>query len=243
MLTRLRLLLWATALALAGEVCAGGALPRFSAQSAGAAIAGWTPWTLGGKAAPADFRLAGLDGQTVLRAEAVNAASALIHAGRFDTAATPWLNWRWRADRLPTGNRFATRDGDDYVLRVYVLFDYDIAKLPFGARTKLRIARALHGDQVPAAVLCYVWDNRAQPGTRAWSAYTDRVRMIAVEGDSAPTGVWRSASRNLRDDFREAFGEDAPPVIGVVVAADTDNTAGSSLGHFGDLSLDAQPQP
>ena len=96
MLTRLRLLLWATALALAGEVCAGGALPRFSAQSAGAAIAGWTPWTLGGKAAPADFRLTGLDGQTVLRAEAVNAASALIHAGRFDTAATPWLNWRWR---------------------------------------------------------------------------------------------------------------------------------------------------
>ena len=27
------------------------------------------------------------------------------------------------------------------------------------------------------------------------------------------------------------------------VAADTDNTAGSSLGHFGDLSLDAQPLP
>ncbi|MFX7329430.1 hypothetical protein ABTI69_21805, partial [Acinetobacter baumannii] len=72
MLTRLRLLLWAAALALAGEVCADTALPRFSAQPAGAAIAGWVPWTLGGKAAPADFRLTDVDGHTVLRAEAVN---------------------------------------------------------------------------------------------------------------------------------------------------------------------------
>lgn len=240
---RLRLLLWAAALALAADAGAGTVLPRFSAMAPGTAVAGWSPWTLGGKAKPADFRLAELDGSTVLRAEAVDAASALIHAGRFDPLATPWLNWRWRADRLPDGNRYASRDGDDYVLRVYVLFDYDIAKLPFGARTKLRIARALHGDQVPAAVLCYVWDNHVAPDTRAWSAYTDRVRMIAVEGGGSPLGVWRTARRNLRDDFREAFGEEAPAVAGVVVAADTDNTHGRALGHFGDLWLEAGPAP
>jgi hypothetical protein len=164
------------------DVWAQSSLPGFSALTAGGTVTGWAPYTLGGKAAPADFRLVELDGSVVLRAEASNAASALIHTGRFDPLATPWLNWRWRADELPAGGRFATRDGDDYALRIYVLFDYDLSKLGFGTRTKIRLARAFYGEQVPTAVLCYVWDARAAPGTRAWSAYTDRVRMIAVDG-------------------------------------------------------------
>lgn len=240
MLTRLRLLLLALAIALSGELCAQSALPRFSALPPGTEATGWKPYTLGGKAAPADFRLVELDGRTVLRAQATNAASALIHEGRFDPAATPWLNWRWRAERLPEGGRFASRDGDDYALRIYVLFDYELAKLPFAARTRIRLARVFWGDRIPTAVLCYVWDTRAAPGSRAWSAYTDRVRMIAVEGGGTPAGQWRSASRNIADDFREAFGEDPPAVTGIVVASDSDNTHGEALGYFGDLSLDPE---
>lgn len=247
MLIRLRALLPAlvTALAIAssGDAWAQGRLPAFSTLEAGNAVTGWMPYTLGGKAAPADFRLVELDGSIVLRAEASNAASALIHAGRFDPLATPWLNWRWRADELPANGRFATRDGDDYALRVYVLFDYDLAKLGFGTRTKIRLARAFYGEQVPTAVLCYVWDTRAAPGTQAWSAYTDRVRMIAVDGAGSAAGSWRSVSRNVANDFREAFGEDPPAITGIVVASDTDNTAGRALGYFGDLSLDARAQP
>ena len=251
MLTRLHALLPALAIASAialtlassGDAWAQGRLPAFSTLAAGGAVTGWAPYTLGGKAAPADFRLVELDGSVVLRVEASNAASALSHAGRFDPLATPWLNWRWRADELPAGGRFATRDGDDYVLRIYVLFDYDLSKLGFGTRTKIRLARAFYGEQVPTAVLCYVWDARAAPGTRAWSAYTDRVRMIAVDGAGSTPGGWRTVSRNVADDFREAFGEEPPAITGIVVASDTDNTAGRALGYFGDLSLDAQARP
>ena len=95
----LRILLVAVLCGLSGAQAAPPPLPAFSAQAAGNRIIGWTPWTLGGKAAPADFRLVELDGQVVLRAEAADAASALIHADRVDPAATPWLNWRWRATR------------------------------------------------------------------------------------------------------------------------------------------------
>ncbi|MCQ9373388.1 DUF3047 domain-containing protein [Methyloversatilis sp. XJ19-13] len=244
MLTRLRALLLAIALALTCEVSAAAAdavsLPAFSTQPAGPNVSGWTAYTLGGKAAPADFRLAELDGLTVLRVEASNAASALIHTRRFDPLATPWLNWRWRADVLPAAGRFATREGDDYALRVYVLFDLDLSKLSFGTRTKIRLARTFYGEQIPTAVLCYVWDTRAAPGSRAWSAYTDRVRMIAVDGAGSPTGSWRDVSRNLVEDFREAFGEDPPAVTGIVVASDSDNTGGQTLGYFGDLSVTAR---
>ncbi|MFH1815744.1 MAG: DUF3047 domain-containing protein [Pseudomonadota bacterium] len=245
MLTRLRALLLAIALALTCEMSAAVAdavsLPAFSTQPAGPNVSGWTAYTLGGKAAPADFRLAELDGLTVLRVEASNAASALIHTRRFDPLATPWLNWRWRADVLPEGGRFATRDGDDYALRIYVLFDLDPARLSFGTRTKIRLARTFYGEQIPTAVLCYVWDTRAAPGSRAWSAYTDRVRMIAVDGAGSPIGNWREASRNLVEDYREAFGEDPPAVTGVVVASDSDNTGGHTLGYFGDLTVTARP--
>jgi hypothetical protein len=79
----------------------------------------------------------------------------------------------------------------------------------------------------PAAALCYVWDNRHLVGVSAWNAYTDRVRMIVVESGPQHAGTWRSEQRGVAADFRAAFGEEAPPVIGIALAADTDNTGES----------------
>ena len=41
-------------------------------------------------------------------------------------------------------------------------------------------------------------------------------------------------------DFLQLFGDETstvPPVVAIVVGADADNTAGTSLGYIGDLTL------
>jgi hypothetical protein len=181
------------------------------------------------------FDLVADGGATVLRARSEAAAASLVYKLRVEPAEAPRLAWRWKVSRVLDRADLATRDGDDYAARVYVFFDYDLSRLPFTERAKIVLARALYGADLPAASLCYVWDNHYPVGTRAWSAYTDRVRMIVLESGSARAGRWVAETRDLAADFREAFGEAPPAVSGVALAADTDNTGESAMSYFGDL--------
>jgi hypothetical protein len=180
-------------------------------------------------------------GMTVLRAEARASMSGLTHGLRIDPNATPMLEWRWKVSGVPAKGDIETRAGDDYSARLYVLFDYDLAKLPFAKRIGIRLARSLYGEAVPAAGLCYVWDARAPVGTTAWSAYTDRLRMIVVESGATKAGRWVSFRRNVADDYRAAFGEEPPAISGVAIATDTDNTGAEVTAWYGDIRLGTAP--
>jgi len=187
------------------------------------------------------FLLVDDGGTTVLRADAQASMSGLSHGLRVDPRAMPTLEWRWRVSGVPERGEIGTREGDDYAARLYVLFDYDLAKLPFMTRMKIKVARSLYGEAVPAAGLCYVWDARAPVGTTAWSAYTDRLRMIVVESGPAKAGLWVSFRRNVVEDYRAAFGEDPPAISGVAIATDTDNTGAAVTAWYGDIRLGAAP--
>lgn len=172
---------------------------------------------------------------TVLRADAEASMASVMHPLNFDPRDYPVVEWRWKITHLLRKSNLATKAGDDFPARFYVLFDYDIARLPFATRTKIRVARALFGEEVPLAVLCYVWDGKSIQGATAWSAYTDRVRVIVAQSGDAQVNQWVTLRRNIVDDFRAAFGEDPPRVSGVAVATDTDNTGESVTAFFGDI--------
>ena len=107
--------------------------------------------------------------------------------------------------------------------------------LPASERAKIALARSVAGDVVPAAALCYVWDGTLPAGTTLWNAYTDRVRMIVVESGAARRGEWVNEERDVAADFRAAFGEEPPPISGVAIAADTDQTGETVRAWFGDI--------
>ncbi|WP_171011828.1 DUF3047 domain-containing protein [Pseudomonas sp. 2FE] len=183
------------------------------------------------------------DGRTVLNIEADAAAGGLLHP--LDLAGDqPWrLSWQWRTERRLESARFATRAGDDYAARVYVLLDYPLASLAFLARQKLRLARTFYDPQLPAATLSYVWDNRVAPGTRARSAYSEQVEMLVLRGPEAPLGQWLAESRDLRADAIAAFGTAPRRILGVVFAADSDNTGERAESRFAEPRLQAGEAP
>lgn len=207
----------------------------FSRLSAGAPLPAWLePVTFGGTPA-AEFALVEDEGSTVLRVRARGAASGLARALRVDPATHPVLEWRWKATRLVESGDLARKEGDDYAARLYVTFDLPAAELALGERLRIALARALWGERLPLAALCYVWDARAPVGTIALNAYTDRVRMVVADSGPALLGRWVARRRDLAEDFRRAFGRPAPPVTGVIVSADTDNTGESVETYFGDV--------
>ena len=166
--------------------------------------------------------------------------AGVAHPLKLDVRAHPVIEWRWKILNLLKKSDIATKEGDDYPARVYVLFDYDIHKLPFSVRVKIRLAR-MYGAEVPLAALCYVWDGKAAAGTSVWSAYTDRVRVIVVESGGANLGKWVTIRRDVAADFRAAFGEDPPAISGVVLATDTDNTGESATAFYGDIQFMQRP--
>lgn len=61
--------------------------------------------------------------------------------------------------------------------------------------------------------------------------------MLVLDSGDAHAGQWRSVERDLAADFERLFGEPAPPVTGLALGADTDNTGGQVTAWFGDLEL------
>jgi hypothetical protein len=112
-----------------------------------------------------------------------------------------------------------------------------LERLSIVERGKILLARSIAGEMVPAAALCYVWDSTLAEGTTLWNAYTDRVRMIVVESGPRRLGQWVVEERDVEADFRMAFGEAPPPVSGIAIAADTDQTGETVRSWIGDIGF------
>lgn len=209
----------------------------FSSASPGAELpAPWTRTPIRGVDRATEYALVDDGGTTVVRADAQAAAAALVHK-LSAPAPGALLHWRWKVNGVLKNSDPATKKGDDYAARVYVMFDYPLGKLRFGDRMRLRLARAFFDPDVPAAALCYVWDARLPAGTVLASPYTDRVRIIVVASGATQAGRWQTVERDVRADFRRAFGEEPPAVSAVAVATDTDNTGEKATAWYGDIVL------
>lgn len=208
--------------------------------------AGWREERLRG-IPPNGHELIDDEGRTVLRIASQRSASSLMW--RFETPLrAARLAWRWRLDAWPAaaaGASLADRSGDDFGLRLYLLFDYPMNRVPTADRLLLALARAVHGPGLPAATLCYVADPRAAPGSVLVSPYSSRVRTMVLRSGPRP-GPWWNEDRDLPADFQRAFGAEhgpgMPPVAAVALAVDTDQAGGEVSGFFGDLLWGAAPE-
>jgi hypothetical protein len=190
-----------------------------------------------GKIPATQFDVLSLDGERVLRVRAEKSYGALSHAW---SGPANNLSWRWQLEQGLAQADLRSKQGDDSALKVCVMFDMPLDGLPFGERSKLRLARIFSGEPLPAATLCYVWDTHLSVGTQLPNAYTQRLRYWVVASGPAKPGQWHSVSRDLAQDFKQAFGHESPevpPVLAVVLGADADNTQGSSVGYIADVQL------
>lgn len=202
------------------------------------------PWALvllPGQTVPAtQFRLTSLDGQTVLRIAAAGSYGNLVHPLP-GVAGAGQLSWRWRVDTLNGSADLRRRAGDDSSLKLCLLFDLPLERVPFAERQLLRLARSRSPTPLPAATVCYVWDTRLAPGTRLDNAYSRRVRYLVLRSGPVAGGEWFTERRDVAADFRLLFADesppDVPPLLAVAVGADGDNTGGHSLAHLADLTL------
>lgn len=199
---------------------------------------------------PTRFESGAAEGVRAVRVSTASSYGTLVHD--WGSSAPARLQWRWRLDVPLRGGRSAPdilrKAGDDAALKVCVMFDHPLERVPLLDRTVLRIARTVSGERLPTATLCYVWDSVHAAGLQGPNPYTRRVRFIVLQGRSAPLQRWVRESRDPAQDFIDLFADElpaghqtpsseAPRIQAVLIGADSDNTGTQSLGWVSEVQM------
>ena len=159
-----------------------------------------------------------------LKAESDNSASGILWKKQYDVYAYPRVRWRWRVENVYQKGDATKKSGDDYPLRIYVVFQYDPATASVGKSIKYGLAKAFYGEYPPDSSLNYVWESRENPAEFVVSPYTDSMMMFLKEKGAAKVGQWVEEEADVLGDYRRAFGKDPPHSVSLAVMNDSDNT-------------------
>jgi hypothetical protein len=152
--------------------------------------------------------------EKLLLAESDGAASGLFFEQAVDLLATPWLNWSWKVENVLVGVNEREKPGDDYAARIYVVAKGGLAFWKTRALT-------------------YVWASREPEGSMWANAFTANAHMIAIRSGSQKLGELIAEKRNVREDWKQAFGEDIESIDAVAIMTDTDNSGQKARAWYG----------
>lgn len=197
---------------------------------------GWQPWTLNRNKARTRYSLVEVDQRVVVHAQADSSASGLYVPLRERDAGI--LRWTWKTSGAIRNADNAQGAREDSPLRLFVAFDGDKGSLPLKDQLMYEMARITTGREMPYATLMYIWGGKRPEGAVLPNPHTDRVRMIVVDSGTKHANEWRCHERDLRADYRRAFGTDPGRVLAVGIMTDTDNTKSKAESWYGDIALD-----
>ncbi|MBI9102890.1 MAG: DUF3047 domain-containing protein [Spirochaetales bacterium] len=178
------------------------------------------------------YSISVLDGESILKAESDSSASGLIFKEEFDVYEWPLLDWRWRVDELIEGGDGRKKSGDDYAIRIYVVFEYNPAEASGFRKVQYNLARVFYGEFPPDSGLNYVWANRDWGEEYIANPFTDQALMVASDSGRADLGTWREHRINILEDYRELFGDSPPAKASIAIMSDSDNTGSTGYGYI-----------
>lgn len=208
------------ALAFACVEIAGSASSRLNISSfAETGLNGWQSKSFAGQT---EYKLSNEGSRTVLRASSRSSASGLGKKIRIDLTKTPYVNWSWKIDNRISAIDETTRSGDDYPARLYLIKSGGA----FVWKTRS---------------LNYVWSSNQQEGEIWPNAFQPKnAIMLAARGVDDEVGEWVTEKRNVREDFKAAFGKDITSIDAIAIMTDTDNSMQRASAAYGEIYFTAE---
>jgi hypothetical protein len=162
-------------------------------------------------------------GKKVLHLRSKNEGSTISREvkGRVNLKETPVLEWSWKMVALPKGGNSCEKATDDQAGQVFVMWP----RFP---------------EQVRSRIIGYVWDTTRPVGTTCKSEKTGMVTYIVVRSGADDIGKWFTERRNVREDFRKIYGEDADNPGVVSVSIDSNDTSSYAEAFIGAIAFRRQ---
>ncbi|MBI5634811.1 MAG: DUF3047 domain-containing protein [Nitrospirae bacterium] len=160
----------------------------------------------------------------VLKAASNASASGIIYKKEFNVYDYPKVRWRWKISNVYAKGDELSKSGDDYPLRIYIIFRFDPDTASLGRKIKYGLARKIYGEYPPHSSLNYIWANKRHAERIITNAYADDAKMVLLETGPEKAGRWVDEEIDILDDYQKAFGTKPPAVAGIAIMNDSDNT-------------------
>jgi hypothetical protein len=194
-----------------------------------ASLADWKPLYFPKIKEHTQYTIESSGGERFLRAESNNSASALVHRREFNVSGYPKVRWRWKTSNVYARGDSGDKSGDDYPIRVYILFKYDPEKASLMEKARYGLAKQMYGEYPPHSTLSYVWASKEGVDRIFTSPYTGQAKLIALQKGNRNVGPWQDEEVDILKDYREAFGTAPPAIASIAVMNDSDNTHEKSV--------------
>jgi hypothetical protein len=167
-----------------------------------------------------------------LKAESDASASAIAYKEAFNVYDYPRVKWRWKVSNVYKKADARKKTGDDYPLRVYVMFEYNPEKAATFEKLKYGIAKKKFGEYPPQSTLSYVWASREAAETFIVSPYADKAMVVIVQQGTRNVGTWQDQEINIVEDYHKAFGVKPPDRARIAIMNDSDNTGENAISFM-----------
>jgi|TARA_B110000902_G_C14294277_1_gene582471 hypothetical protein len=165
-----------------------------------------------------------------LQAISSNSASGLVLKKKIDLTITPYINWSWLVEKKLLELNERSKNGDDFVARIYVVIDGGLMVW----KTKS---------------LNYVWSSNQAKGLVWNNPFAGaNVKMMSIQGKESQAGQWYEEKRNVYQDLISVFGDkgsadanrNAYQYINIIaIMTDTDNSGKEAESYYGDIIFSA----
>jgi hypothetical protein len=200
-------------------------------------LEGWQNLTFPKIEKQSEYTLVREGNLTLLKAESNQSASGLLFTQKFNVYEWQNLSWRWKIDSIIEEGDGRNKEGDDYAIRIYVLFEYDPENAGRWQRTRYNLAKLLYGEYPPDSGLNYVWANRKWASSSIPNAHSDKSIMVAKDTGTSHAGEWVEHTVNILEDYTLLFNKNPPQTASIAVMADTDNTGSRSTAYIDYIRL------
>jgi hypothetical protein len=177
--------------------------------------------------------------KSFLVAHADNSASGIIYTRSFNIYKTLIIKWKWKISNVYQTGDEKKKSGDDYPLRIYVVFKYNPDRAGLFERAQYKALKLIYGEYPPHSSINYIWANKKYSERILPNPYTAKTQMILLQKGAEHTGIWIEERTNALEDYRKAFGTEPPTEASIAVMSDADNTGEKATGYIEYIEVSA----
>ncbi len=177
------------------------------------------------------------EGRDSVRAVADAAGSILRHRHRIEPADLGNISFSWNVPPPGADTNASLEKLEDVPVRVVLAFEGDRSRFSIKNALLSELSLLLTGEELPFATLIYSWSRVNKPGDVVLNDRTDRIRKLVVDAGDQGYNQWLSHERDIRADYRKAFGEEPGALLSFAVFTEGERNEGQLQAFYGPLRL------
>jgi hypothetical protein len=164
-------------------------------------------------------------GQDIIKAESRGSNSSLFKEVGEKESGFRILSWGWKVSNVVRSAIETRKDRYDTAARVIVVFGQERR---YGLFKK---------GEPGGYTIEYIWASRMPKGQLFDRPGEKNTKVFVIESGDEKAGQWVYVSRNIRNDYKQAFGEDLPKILAIGIQTDTDQSNEMVTAFYSGLVL------